>query len=401
VRRAAINENVLDIAGRHLVFKDLEVSGGSTGLRLLGGSGFITMEGCAIHDNAGNGIRATDNFMPLYEGLRLVGNQVYRTGATAINLGCSNAMCQVANALVEGNYIHDISGASGSGIQVHSTSYGNTVRDNVIHDTTFPCIATYGAGTMTNLPNVVERNALWRCGEHGVQATRDVVIRNNLVLGAVVDGINVQPHATVSGGPQDVRIVHNTIIDPDGDGIFVQSAVGPVVIVDNAVYASTGRAVAVNGSTATVTNSNNVAIGFDGDGGELARDLSGANYSGAVPNDLFPRSGSPLVGAGSDTTGTSEDFNGSPRAPPHTIGAYQFRAAGNPGWILSPSMKPRVQPDGGEPDGGNPDDAGRPDGGTASTNRRELGVGCGCLESAGSGLGVTLLLMGWRRRLRR
>lgn len=33
-------------------------------------------------------------------------------------------------------------------------------------------------------PNVIERNVMWGCGDHGIQSAADVIIRNNIVLGS-------------------------------------------------------------------------------------------------------------------------------------------------------------------------------------------------------------------------
>ena len=67
------------------------------------------------------------------------------------------------DSLIEGNYIHNTNGpsvAQGDGIEIKEGSYGNIVRDNVIHDTNYPGIITYS--TVGNgPPNVLEGNVVW------------------------------------------------------------------------------------------------------------------------------------------------------------------------------------------------------------------------------------------------
>jgi hypothetical protein len=84
-------------------------------------------------------------------------------------VGCNNATCVASNHLIEGNYIHHTRATSdggNDGIEIKVGSYNNTVRNNVIHDTTsgrqYPCIFVYGGGAGLN---VVEGNAMWNCGE--------------------------------------------------------------------------------------------------------------------------------------------------------------------------------------------------------------------------------------------
>ena len=78
-------------------------------------------------------------------------------------LGCNNNGCRVANSLIEGNYIHHTNGPTveqGDGIELKEGSYGNIIRDNVIHDTNYPGIITYS--TVGNgPPNVIEGNLIW------------------------------------------------------------------------------------------------------------------------------------------------------------------------------------------------------------------------------------------------
>lgn len=95
------------------------------------------------------------------------------------------------------------------GHEGQSGSFGNIIRNNVIHDTNigtrFPCIFVYGGGSALN---IVEGNAMWNCGE-AIQVVADAVVRNNLILNSDV-GITAAPHEQVAQ-MRNVTIANNTI----------------------------------------------------------------------------------------------------------------------------------------------------------------------------------------------
>jgi len=106
-------------------------------------------------------------------------NEIYDTNDTGegMYIGCNDGTCSVHDSLFENNYIHDtLAAEQGDGIEVKKGSYANIVRDNVIHDTHYPCIIAYG--TQGNARNVIERNVVWNCAEAGMQVAADAVIRN-------------------------------------------------------------------------------------------------------------------------------------------------------------------------------------------------------------------------------
>ncbi|MBL8953273.1 MAG: right-handed parallel beta-helix repeat-containing protein [Myxococcaceae bacterium] len=343
IRRPNQAENLVDITGRYLVFRNLEFSGGSAGLRFENAS-FITIEGCNIHDTGDVAIRANDNGVT-YDGFRILRNNVHHTNDTgeAMYLGCNANACRFANGLIEGNWVHDTNGATvvqGDGIEIKEGGYNNVIRDNVIHDTKYPCITLYSAVGNAGTPNIVERNVMWRCGNHGVQVTQDARIRNNIILSAVDDGIALQTHAQVTGGTGNVQVINNTVLDSNGDALSIRGATGTITVANNALYSSTGAAIFTNGSTATVTFSNNVGAGGGPmlGAGNLANDFVMANFGGVVPNNVFPKAGGALVDAGTVALVPADDFNGTARLGVADVGAYKF-AASNPGWALAAGFK--------------------------------------------------------------
>ncbi len=345
-------QNIVNVLGSYLEFRGLEFTGGSRGIRVQTGS-FITVEDCHIHHTGANAISVNDSGVD-YAGIILRRNHIHDTGGVGegMYLGCNNNDCQFHDSLIEGNWIHDTNGPTvdqGDGIEIKEGSYGNIVRDNVIHDTGYPCIITYS--TLGNgPPNIIERNAMWGCGDHGIQSAADVVIRNNIILSAAADGIRNQPHQ--SGEPANIEIVHNTVLKVSGDALRSDGIVGSVLIANNALYAQNGNALRVTGDLAGVTVSGNVGVGslqgvsagFTATG--TLADFVAASFSGAPPNDVFPSPSSVLLGAADVAHLASDDFNGTARDGQLDVGAYNFDAAGNPGWTLEAGFKPLPTPGG-------------------------------------------------------
>ena len=341
ITQATTNHNVVEINGSaHVVIRGLEFTGGSHGIRLMN-SDFITIEDCEIHETGDVAISA--NAGGTYEGLTIRRNHIHHTNGTGegMYLGCNNDACRVANSLIEGNYIHDTnrpSVAQGDGIELKEGSYGNVIRDNVIHDTKYPGIIVYSVAG--NGPaNLVEGNVVWNVSDNTVQIAADAVFRNNIVLG------NVAMQAHQSGSPSNIEMIHNTIIS-SASGVEVRNVSGPVLIANNAVYAQDTAIRLISGSLGQVTLSANVGSGgLSGassgysNGGGIDNDMVAAHYNGTPPIDPFPRAGGALVDAGDTNYSTSVDFNGATRSGTPDVGAYVFRADGNLGWVIQKWFK--------------------------------------------------------------
>ncbi|HMI92897.1 MAG TPA: right-handed parallel beta-helix repeat-containing protein [Polyangiales bacterium] len=388
LHREATGENLIDFdRAQYVQWRGIEHSGGSHGLRLIDVS-FMTIEDCEIYDTADVALSA--NSGGDYEGLLIRLNHIHDTHGTGegMYLGCHDASCAIHDSLIEGNYIHHTNAADveqGDGIEIKEGSYANVVRDNVIHDTNYPCIISYST-VGHGAPNVIERNLLWACGDNGIQSAADAVIRNNVILGAGASGIANQPH--VNGTPSNLVIVHNTILAPDNSAISSSGITGMVLIANNAVYAQSGSAIHVAGQLAQVSVRGNVGEGgLDGAGsgllaGSLAADFAAASYSNALPNDVFPKAGSALIGKGSTADVAEDDFNGSARNGAADVGAYRYDAQGNPGWDFAAAFKPVAS--GAPPQGSDAGSAGsRADSGTAGS----AGMGGAGRPAPGGGTG--------------
>jgi parallel beta-helix repeat protein len=256
-------------------------------------------------------------------------------------LGCNNDACRIANSLIEGNYVHHTNGATviqGDGIEIKDGSYGNIIRDNVIHDTNYPGILVYSTAG-NGAANVIERNVIWNVNDNTVQMAADVVFRNNIVLG------NVAMQSHQSGSPSNIEFVHNTVIS-SGNALDVRDVSGSVQIANNAIYAQ-GQAIRlISGDLGQVQLAGNVgAGGLSGgsagytDGNGIASDMVNGNFAGSPPIDPLPAPGSALIGSGDAGHVVAEDFNGTPRSGVADVGAYKFQDGGNPGWQIVEGFK--------------------------------------------------------------
>jgi parallel beta-helix repeat protein len=336
------SENVVDIENsRYLVVSNLHFRGGSHGIRLISSS-FVTIRDSEVYETGDVGISA--NAGGTYEGLLIRHNHIHNTSGSGegMYLGCNDNACRVLNSVIEWNYVHDTNGPAveqGDGIELKEGSAGNTIRDNVIHDTNYPGIITYS--TAGNGPaNIIEGNAIWNTKDYAIQSAADSIIRNNIVLGT----IGLQAHQ--AGRPSNQIVVHNTILSND-DGIDVRNVSGSVVIANNAIYSLNGTAIhLISGKTELVTVAGNIgAGGLSGASGGFTSgngtglDLVSANFSGGPPLDLFPKAGSALIAAAVARYVTDFDFNGTARNGARDVGAFRYDAGGNPGWKLAASFK--------------------------------------------------------------
>lgn len=380
IHRPDANQNIVDINAQWVTFDGIEWSGGSAGIR-ISASEHLTISNCEVHSTNDVAVRANDGGVT-YEALHITDNEIHDTGNTGegMYLGCNEDGCRIANSVIERNWVHHTNGPTitqGDGIEIKEGSYGNVVRDNVIHDTNYPCILTYS--TVGNgEANIIEGNAMWNCGDHAIQSAADSVIRNNIILSANASGISLQPHQ--SGAPTNIVVVHNTLVVPGSRAINISGAVGPVTIANNAVYSEAGPAIMVGGELGQIDVVGNVGVGgmMGGRGGyvdgDLSADFVGAGFHGDVPNDVFPAAGA-LQGVAVSDYAPEVDFNGLPVNDPPDVGAYAYRADGNPGWTLQAGFKEFPDVDEGDTDGetgGGTDGSG---GGDSSTSGDITGDG--------------------------
>jgi parallel beta helix pectate lyase-like protein len=341
--------NIELVSCSHLTIRGLRFEGGSSGVRIMGGS-HITLEDCEVFGTGNNAI-------PMNSGncdfIVIRHTEIHHTGLSTsgetegegMYVGCNNNTCRVTNSVFENNYIHHLrstSAGGNDGIEVKVGSGGNVIRNNVIHDTNigtqYPGIFVYGGGTASN---IVEGNVLWNCGE-AIQVVSDAEVRNNIILNSDV-GITTAPHSQVAL-MKNVTIANNTIFG-NGQGLYVRwSGATNMALANNAIYSPSGTAVNAAGLGASLVLANYVEGTLSGVSLDNQAFFPGSSYASVFRDanamDLWPTASAPFLGRASTSFAPAIDFNERTRQAPPDVGAYERDGATvNPGWRVQPGFK--------------------------------------------------------------
>jgi hypothetical protein len=333
----------------HLIIRGIQFRGGSSGVRFIRGH-HVTFEDCEISQTGNNALTMNSGDCDAFI---IRKNHIHHTGLSSrgstegegMYIGVHDGSRITTNTLVEGNYIHHLRGTSSGGndgIEIKFGSYGNIVRDNVIHDTNigrkYPGIFVYGGGKGIN---IVEANVIWNAGE-GIQVVSDAVIRNNIIFNCSMTGITAAPHAAVPS-MRNVRIVNNTIVNHPKGVLMRWDKAEDMIFANNAVY---GSATAIDTSgikqgsfSANYIEGGLIGIAIDGSG---FREGTTASEVFAEPSehDYWPRPGSVLIGHADPSLAAELDFNHTQRKAPFDVGAYESEGnTTNPGWQVQPGPK--------------------------------------------------------------
>jgi len=331
ITKSVSYKNNMELQGcQYLTVRGLELTGGDTGIRMYKSDNYeirnVTVENCYIHDIGGVGITANHEGQT-YEGVVLRRNEICRTGGhgEGFYLGSNYEASTFRYGTIEWNYIHDLGGSQGDGIEIKDGSYGNIIRDNVVVNPQYPGIIVYGTNGLAY--NVIERNFIYGGADHGIQAAADAVIRNNIIINSAYDGIHSHHHQTAVPGNLDIR--HNTVINPGEAVVKVstdeEGTSGPITVANNAY--DSGYFYLPSGSTLT----GNV-------------DASASDFVDLAAWNVFPAVGSALIGAGNTAYVVADDFNATPRNGVADAGAYLYSPDGNPGWALTSDFKEIPEP---------------------------------------------------------
>ena len=339
-------DNTFNLVGAQYVqLRGFEITGGSSGIRIRSDGRNqpvgIVLEGLHIHHIDGSGITC-NNPGSFYQQMTFRGNHIHHTSGhgEGFYLGCNNdkngrTLGYIFDSIIEGNYIHDLNGkkiSQGDGIEIKDGSYGNTVRDNVIHDTNYPGILVYG--TDGKAPNIIERNVIWNTQDHAIQAGSDAIIRNNVIFDSNRDGIHSKKHQ--SAIPGNLQILNNTVVR-GRSGIRISPAAGglqsKVVIANNAIFSSTALYLSNDQQLEVKSNC--------GSGRVYGRQLEDSNWlaDAQLEADLdlnfVPTANSKLVGRADERLQTELDFDARKRGDRRYVGARE------PGtvWRISPAFK--------------------------------------------------------------
>lgn len=343
--------NIEIINSSYLVIRGIRFQGGSAGVRFVGGH-HITLEDSEIFGTGNNAIPMNSGN---YDSFIIRRNHIHHTGQSVAGttegegmyLGCNKNACRVTNSLIEGNYIHDLRATSvggNDGIEVKVGSYGNIIRNNVIHNTDvgeqFPCIFVYGGGSSIN---TVEGNVMWNCGE-AIQVVSDALIRNNIIVNSWITGITAAPHVDVAE-MRNVTIVNNTIVGHPKCLHIRWANASNMILANNAVYCPGGVAVNAQGIGSNVqVFSNYVQGSLSGASIDNVGFFDGGTVQEAFSNtqdlNYWPNSNSLLIGNAKADLAALNDFNENQRSSPFDIGAYETDGkSANPGWKIIPGFK--------------------------------------------------------------
>jgi len=235
-----VTGNVLNIYASHLVIRGLQFGptlGDVDAIRLYEGSD-VTIEDSRFIGVGGIAVVATHSSV---RSIVVRGNEVTRSGSTAMYFGCHDGVwCAATDIVLEHNYVHDVDARDpeiGYGIQVKLNSTA-IVRDNVVVNTKGPGIMIYGA-TDASRVSVVERNfvAGSRTSSGILVGGGPAIVRNNVAIGSAEAGIALQDYAKreILRG---IAVVHNTVYGNAKGGIVVPpDARVEATLLNNAVHA--------------------------------------------------------------------------------------------------------------------------------------------------------------------
>jgi hypothetical protein len=342
--------NIEFIDCSHLIVRGIRFRGGNSGVRFIRGH-HITFEECEIFQTGNNALTMNsgdcDAFIIRKNHIHHTGlSKSRRTEGEGMYIGCHDGSCVTTNSLFEGNYIHHLRGTSSGGndgIEIKFGSYGNIVRDNVIHDTNigkkYPGIFVYGSGKGIN---IVEGNVIWNAGE-GIQVVSDAIIRNNIVFNCSFTGITAASHVAVPY-VSNVTIVNNTIVNHPRGILIRWNKASNMVFANNAIYCSGNTAVDASGLGNSTFRSNFVQGRLNGIKIDNFQFFNGGNIHEAFiepdEKNFWPKPGSELINKAVSDFAAELDFNHTQRKTPFDVGAYESEGnSENPGWHIQMGIK--------------------------------------------------------------
>lgn len=334
-------QNLMNLHGSHFTFRGFELTGGSHGIR-MSAVDHATFDDLVVHDTGDVGISCNVSGMSC-DHVTIRGSEIYDTNGTGegLYLGCNGGACAFSNGTIERNYLHDLGGDQGDGIEIKQGSWSNVIRDNVVVRSNYPGITLYSYEAMAGrTPNVIERNLVWGTSDNGIQVTGRAIIRNNVVIGAGASGIAVQANMDT---PTEVQILFNTVVGGSDSCIRASSwdtGTG-FVIANNAVYCEGLRAIRITSASSAIVVGN-VGLGaLEGASGGLTMGASVAADLGpmAMMARVYPPSGSALIDAADGSQTVSDDFDLRARSGSLDVGAYERDASGMPAWLATEGFK--------------------------------------------------------------
>ncbi len=265
----------------------------------------ITVRNCHIHHSSGG-----------------VGEAFY--------IGMQDGRVTPHHWLIENNLIHDTAGRQGDGIELKYGVHSSVLRDNVVFNTQYPAILSYGVkggNEDRSRSNVIEGNVVFDTKE-GIGAYADAVVRNNIVFNCKF-GYLSRPHRKP---PQNLEVYNNTFYGCGTLYFEGWSEERRCLFVNNAAY-DIKRGAQLKGTGVFENNLGNItAAGFRFS--ETEKDLT-------APHELnfYPTTNSALRDGASAHPVATFDFNQQERDARPDIGAFEWNREKNFGGPLARTFK--------------------------------------------------------------
>ena len=307
-------QNVINLDNsQYLLIRNLDVYGGSTGLKLQTVSNFMLSDS-KIHHVMGVGVAANSkNTSELY----FVDNEISYTGGhgEGFYLGSHDGVFKTNNSYVVGNYLHHLasdSAAQGDGIEIKDGSYANVVKYNFVEGTKYPGITVYRTGRGAADRNIIEENVVINSIDAGIQVTADAVVRNNLVIGKSTAFVS-KPFTT---NPVNLVVSNNTFLGGATTIRLTNWLTTDLAFANNAIHSPTGQFYS-SSKTGRAVATGNINVS------NLATSFTNLKLDGTALN-ARPITGSVVIGRASSNYLPSGDLNGDTRITKMDTGAVDF-----------------------------------------------------------------------------
>jgi hypothetical protein len=216
-------DNVVNVRAGFITLRRLHFGptmSGVDAIRIHGGDG-LTIEDCRFDDLGGAAVVTNRSISQL----TIRANEIGRSRATAIYLGCHSGDCAV-DAVVEGNHISEVTASPaevGYGMQVKLNSVA-VIRDNVVRLTKGPGIMVYGSRDLTRLSRIESNFTAGSSTSAGiVVGGGPVVVRNNIAVGSATGGIALEDYGG-RGLLRGIVVTHNTVWGNLAGGLIIASS---------------------------------------------------------------------------------------------------------------------------------------------------------------------------------
>lgn len=330
VRPNAVH-NLIDVgltaSARAIAIRNLDLRGGAEVVRLHQASD-VWIDDCRLSAAAGSGV-STAPF--LHRRIRVTRCTITGLGenGSGIVLGQADGNERTEEAVIVGNRIRGLTGPFSRGILLHPGSTGSVLR-NVVQDVDGPGIVLFGSDDATS---TIARNRVFAVGDPGIQVTRRVTVRNNVVLQTTGAALLSNERALVDDGrltPGFVELTNNTLVSASGPTTvrlqgWVSGEAPRTTMQGNAILSRDGIALRSDAPTSVVGRLNAISGPVDGiaegffvgngltDFVALTWDLSST--------DVTPTSTSGLIDQLDDDL--PFDIDGRVRRPPYDVGAVE------------------------------------------------------------------------------